>query len=60
MHDFEGSLVLEKLTEIGKLDEFYEAVDSDDFGTAKSLMNLAGLDDETIETVLRKMADGTD
>ena len=56
-NEFEGSLVLEKLAAIGKVDEFFEAVDSDDFGKAKSLMIAAGLDPETISIVLKKMSD---
>jgi iron uptake system EfeUOB component EfeO/EfeM len=52
---FEGSLVLEKLASIGKVDEFLEAVDSDDFGKAKSLMKQAQVDAETIEWVLGEM-----
>lgn len=55
--DFEGTLVLEKLAEIGKVDAFFEAIDSDDFARAKSLMRKAQVDAETIETVLRKMED---
>lgn len=59
-NDFEGTLVLEKLAEINKVDAFFEALDSDDFGRAKSLMKKAGLDAETIAEVLKKMqeADG--
>lgn len=59
-NDFEGTLVLEKLAEIGKLDAFFEAIDSDDFDRAKSLMKRAQVDSETISEVLRKMgeADG--
>jgi len=58
--DFEGTLVLEKLAEIGKIDDFFEAIDSDDFQRAKSLMKRAGVDAETIALVLQKMnaADG--
>jgi hypothetical protein len=58
--DFEGTLVLEKLAEIGKVDDFFEAIDSDDFGKAKSLMKQARIDSETISIVLKKMnaADG--
>ena len=52
---FEGTLVLEKLAQIGKVDEFYEAIDSDDFQKAKSLMKIARIDLETIEIVLKKM-----
>lgn len=58
--DFEGTLVLEKLAEIGKVEAFFEAIDSDDFGKAKTLMKRAGVDPETIAVVLKKMhaADG--
>jgi iron uptake system EfeUOB component EfeO/EfeM len=55
--DFEGTLVLEKLAEIGKVDAFFEAIDSDDFGLAKSLMKRARVDSETITMVLKKMGD---
>jgi hypothetical protein len=57
---FEGTLVLEKLAEINKVEEFFEALDSDDFGKAKSLMKKAQIDSETIQMVLKKMheADG--
>lgn len=55
--DFEGTLVLEKLAEIGALDDFFEAIDSDDFAAAKALMRKARIDSETIELVCRKMAD---
>lgn len=54
---FEGTLVLEKLAEIGKIDAFYEAVDSDNFKQAKLLMKRAHVDSETIKIVLRKMGD---
>lgn len=56
-NDFEGTLVLEKLAEIGKLDAFFEAIDSDDFGRAKALMKRANVDSETISIVLQKMGD---
>lgn len=55
--NFEGTLVLEKLAAIGKVDSFFEAVDSDDFGRARSLMKQAKVDAETIGIVLRKMAE---
>lgn len=57
VQDFEGTLVLEKLAEIDKLDEFFEAVDSDDLRQAASLMKRAGVDSETIAIVLKKMAE---
>lgn len=56
--NFEGTLVLEKLAEIGKLDSFFEAIDSDDLAEAKSLMRQARVDTETIEIVLKKMIEG--
>jgi iron uptake system EfeUOB component EfeO/EfeM len=55
--DFEGTLVLEKLAEINKLDDFFNAIDSDDFSKAKSLMKKANIDPETIAVVLKKMSD---
>lgn len=57
--DFEGTLVLEKLAEIGKVDDFFEAIDSDDFDQAKSLMKKARVDSETIQIVLKKMREAT-
>ncbi len=53
--DFEGTLVLEKLAAIDKVDAFMEAVDSDDFDRAKLLMKKAKVDSETIAVVLKKM-----
>ena len=55
--DFEGTLVLEKLAAIGKVDDFFEAIDSDDFAAAERLMKAARVDRETIAIVLRKMAE---
>ena len=56
-NDFEGTLVLEKLAEIGKVEDFFDAIDSDDFVKAKSLMKQANIDIETIAIVLKKMSD---
>ncbi len=55
--DFEGSLVLEKLAEIDKVEDFFDAVDADDFAKASALMKRAGIDSETIGVVLKKMND---
>ena len=55
--DFEGTLVLEKLGAIGEVDAFYDAIDTDNFKQAKRLMLKAGVDAETIQTVLKKMED---
>jgi hypothetical protein len=58
--DFEGTLVLERLAAIDKVDEFFEAIDSDDVARATVLMKRAGIDAPTIATVVKKMeaADG--
>ena len=58
--DFEGTLVLEQLERIGRLDEFMDAVDEDDLERATALMRRAGVDKRTIEIVRAKMraADG--
>jgi len=53
--DFEGTLVLESLAEIGEVDAFFEAVDSDNFNKARTLLKKAHLDEETILMVLKKM-----
>lgn len=53
--DFEGTLVLEQLAAIDGVDDFFEAVDADDFDRAKKLMKKAGVDAPTIAIVLRKM-----
>lgn len=57
-NDFEGTLVLEKLAAIGKVDEFFEAVDADDFGKARALMRKAQVSGEEMAIVLQKMAAG--
>lgn len=58
--DFEGTLVLERLAEVAKVDEFFEAIDADDVARAAALMKAAGVDLPTIAIVVRKMeeADG--
>jgi hypothetical protein len=53
--DFEGTLVLERLAEVDKLEDFFDAVDSDDIPRAVRLMKAAGVDSATIETVIQKM-----
>lgn len=53
--DFEGSLILEQLAELELLDDFMEAIDSDDKRSVVSLLRRAKVDDETIEMVLDKM-----
>lgn len=58
-NDFEGSIVLEKLADIGKVPEFFDAIDSDNFKKAKALMKQAGLDSETIQQVLTRMGESS-
>jgi hypothetical protein len=55
--DFEGTLVLEQLAAIGKVDDFFEAIDSDDVARAVALMKKADLDASTIATVVKKIED---
>jgi hypothetical protein len=58
--EFEGTLVLERLAAIDRVDEFFEAIDADDVARATTLMKRAGIDASTIATIVRKMneADG--
>jgi hypothetical protein len=55
--DFEGTLVLERLAEIGRVDDFFEAIDSDDVERATSLMKKAKIDAKTVAIVVRRMQD---
>jgi hypothetical protein len=58
--DFEGTLVLEQLAAIGSVEDFFDAIDSDDIERATSLMKKAKIHASTIAMVVRKMeeADG--
>jgi hypothetical protein len=58
--DFEGTLVLEQLAEIGRVEDFFDAIDSDDVARATALMRRAGVDAGTIAVVVKKIeaADG--
>ena len=58
--DFEGTLVLEQLAAIGKLTEFFDAIDSDDVPRVVKLMRRANVDAKTIAVVVQKIeaADG--
>jgi predicted AAA+ superfamily ATPase len=48
------------LSEIGKVEEFFDAIDDDDFERAKSLMKRAGIDAKDIAIVLKKISDADD
>ena len=56
-NDFEGTLVLEQLATIGRVDDFFDAIDSDDVERATRLMKKAKIDALTIAMVIRKMQD---
>ncbi len=58
--DFEGTLVLERLAEIGRVEDFFDAVDSDDVERATSLMRRAKIDPSTIALVVKKMEEADD
>jgi hypothetical protein len=58
--DFEGTLVLEQLAEIGRVEDFFDAVDSDDVQRAALLMKKANIDASTIAMVIKKIQDGDD
>jgi hypothetical protein len=55
--DFEGTLVLERRAAIGRVDEFFEAIDADDIARAVALMRKASVDARTIAIVVKKMED---
>ena len=55
--DFEGTLVLEQLAAIGRVEDFFDAIDSDDVERATSLMKKAKIDAATIAMVVKKMED---
>ena len=59
--EFEGTIVLERLAAIDRLDDFFEAIDADDVARAVALMREADVDARTIAIVVEKMeaADGT-
>lgn len=54
-NDFEGSIVLEKLAKVNLLDDFFEAIDSDNIKEVVMLLRQADVDDETIEEVLNQI-----
>lgn len=58
--DFEGTLVLEKLATIGKVEDFFEAIDSDDIKLAVRIMNNANIDQDMIDAVLIEWVQAAD
>lgn len=53
--EFDGTDVLEKIASINRIDEFFEALDADNFDQIKYLMKRAGLDADTRAWVIKKM-----
>jgi hypothetical protein len=53
--EYEGSLILEQLTEHGLVDDFLEAIDSDDINKVVSILRKAGVEDSTIKLVLEEI-----
>jgi hypothetical protein len=56
--DFEGTLVLEQLAAIGKVDDFFDAIDSDDVERSRLLMKRANVEPSVIAVVIRKIEEG--
>jgi len=55
--DLDGTLVLEQLAAIGRVEDFFDAIDSDDVDRATALMKEARVDASTIALVVRKIED---
>lgn len=55
--DFDGSLILEKLAEAGRLDDFYESIDEDDFKRARKILRETGFPIEMIHRVIQEIQD---
>jgi len=53
----EGTLVLERFAEIRRIEDFFDAIDSDDVQRAVAIMKRA-IDASTIAIVVRKMGGG--
>lgn len=56
---FEGTLVLERLAEIDAVDAFFDAIDSDDFGRIRALLQRARLDAATIAQTLHEIREAS-
>ena len=56
--ELEGSMVLERLAEVDKVQDFYDAIDADNFVLARELMELVNTDENIIRLILKKVEDG--
>lgn len=52
--DFEGTIILESLAAVGLLDDFFDAIDSDDLERAILIMRRARIDTSSISAVIKK------
>lgn len=52
----EGSEVLEQLSEVGLLEDFYEAADDDDAEAIRRLLKLIDADEATVARILLEVA----
>ena len=59
-NDFEGTLVLEQLATLDLVDDFFEAIDSDDTDRAILLMKKARVDSASIAIVVKKIRESSD
>jgi hypothetical protein len=55
--DFEGSHILERLASLNLVDEFFQAIDSDNFEEVENMLEHAGIDEDTIASVLKQMTE---
>ena len=55
----EGSEILEMLAMVDMVDEFMEAVDSDNLPEVVNILQEAGIDDESIKSVLKEITSNT-
>lgn len=53
----EGSLILEKLAEANLVEEFYSAVDSDDFSKIEDLLSRVGIENSKIQSVIQSIVE---
>ncbi|MES2526938.1 MAG: hypothetical protein V4598_07610 [Bdellovibrionota bacterium] len=56
----EGSDLLEVLAEKNLLEDFMAAVDSDNLSEVAAILDEAGIDEETIQLVIKKIENGED
>ncbi len=58
MAEFAGSLILEILNQNNLLEDFYEAVDSDNLGKVKSILKQIHISEEDIKEVITLIENG--